>query len=520
MSVILDGIHLSIEEVGQVAREDEPVQLSQEASRMVDCSHQLLNQAASGSKPVYGVNTGFGIFSEKKISKEQIKKLNRNLIISHAVGTGEPLLKDHVKASMLVRANALAKGYSGVRLEIIETIINMINQDVIPVVSSKGSLGSSGDLCLLAEMALVMTRDDQDLAEESGMALFLGQSIPGKQAMERAGIQRIILSQKEGLALINGATFSAAIMALNVLDSIFLCNLADIAASLSLESLCGRSEAFLPELHQARGLKGQIVSAKNIRSMFEGSSLINSHNHVQDAYSLRCAPQVHGAARDALGFVRSIIETEINAATDNPLIFGSDKILSGGNFHGEPVGMASDFLRIAVSELGAISERRIFRLMDDCLNNGLPSMLVDDTNGAGLNSGLMMLQYTAAALALENQALCSPDSVLSLPTSANQEDHNANSYISAIHTCEVIENTMKILGIELFCSQKALKIREKHREGVVFGRKNIHLLEVLGLSNTDTDNDGDQLWRDQLEFRYEQLKQLKFRKIINDLING
>ncbi len=516
MPVIIDGNHLTIEEVNSVARENATVQLSQKAVQSIGRSNQHLRQAALGNNPVYGVNTGFGIFSEKKISNEQIEKLNRNLIISHAVGTGKPLSMDCVKASMLVRANALAKGFSGVRLNLIETILNMVNHDVIPVVSSQGSLGSSGDLCLLAEMALVISKNDDDLIQESGIANYRGQQISGKEAMNLAGIERIVLNQKEGLALINGATFSAAIMALSVKDSEFLCNLADINAALALEALCGRSEAYNPKLHQARGLKGQILSANHIFRMIEGSSFIDSHNHVQDAYSLRCAPQVHGAARDTLDFVKGIIESEINAATDNPLIFGPNQIISGGNFQGEPVGMVSDFLKIAIAELGAISERRIFRLMDANLSNGLPAMLVDDHDQAGLNSGLMMLQYTAAALVLENQALCTPDSVHSLPTSANQEDHNANAFISVMHTRNVVENTLKILGIELFCNHTAMKIRKKQSLSLDFGAKSQMMQDLL--KEICSTKGGDQLWRGYLEALYTQLTMPSFQNEINKLI--
>ncbi|TLN00051.1 histidine ammonia-lyase, partial [bacterium] len=340
----------------------------------------------------------FGIFADRRIPSRDSARLSRNLILSHAVGTGQPLPVEVVRAAMLVRANTLTKGHSGVRFEVVNTLLEMLNKGVTPVVPSQGSLGSSGDLGPLSHMALVFTTDLDDRDEESGLAIFQGEQLTGREAMRRAGIPRIILGPKEGLAVNNGATFSAAIGALAIWDAVYLSDVAEAALSLSLEAMLGCTSAFDARLHEARGQHGQIAVAGKVRDLTAGSTLIGSTNRVQDAYSLRCAPQVQGASRDAIGFARGVIEAEINAATDNPLLFDTNVVLSGGNFHGEPVGMVMDFLAIALAEIAAISERRVFRMTDAKLNGDLPPMLVDNPEAAGLNSGLMMPQYTAASL--------------------------------------------------------------------------------------------------------------------------
>lgn len=458
--MIIIGQHpLSIDEIIKVARNNEPVKLGDTAVKLIQASNTRLREIIESNQPFYGINTGFGIFADKKIQKNEIKKLNRNLILSHAVGVGEPLNDEIVRAAMTVRVNTLSQGYSGVRLELINTIIGALNKQVTPIVPSQGSLGSSGDLCPLSHMALVLTTDENDSEFESGYAKYKGVEYPGKKAMELAGISRFILGPKEGLALNNGATFSVAMTAITIYEANYLTEIADKAVSLSLEALRGSPDAFDPRIHLARGLPGQTTSARNIRSYSEGSTLIGSTKRVQDAYSLRCAPQVHGAIRDTVEFAQSIIEREINAATDNPLIFEPSVAISGGNFHGEPVALIADYLGIALSELGAISERRTFRLTDGKLNDGLPAMLVDSTNDEGLSSGVMILQYTAASLALENQTLASPDSVLSLPTSGGQEDHNANAMNAAKHALQIIDNLRIILSIELFVATRAIELR-------------------------------------------------------------
>jgi histidine ammonia-lyase len=455
----IDGNSLTIAEVGRVARFSEPVELSAAGRHSLRESRLRLEDILHTGQAVYGINTGFGIFADQHIRNEEGAQLSRNLILSHAVGTGAPLPEEVVRAAMLVRANTLTKGFSGVRVELVQTLLDMLNAGVTPVVPSQGSLGSSGDLGPLSHMALVFTTDEEDRADESGWATYQGQILTGKSAMQAAGIPRYHLGPKEGLAVNNGATFSAAIAALAVADAERLLCVSDQALSLSLEALLGCSAAFDARLHAARGQLGQMEAAARVRALTQGSTLLDAAGRVQDAYSLRCHPQVTGPARETVRFVRGMIERELNAATDNPLLFDGGDAISGGNFHGEPVGMAADFLAIALSEVAAISERRVFRLTDGRLNTGLPPMLVDHPEAAGLNSGLMMPQYTAASLVLENQALALPDSVHNLPTSGDQEDHNANAMTAARHARQVIENTAHVLAIELYTAARALDLR-------------------------------------------------------------
>jgi histidine ammonia-lyase len=465
----LDGNQLTIDQIASVARHGETVSLSTRALKRIQESRSWVDQMVMSETPVYGINTGFGIFSDRRISREDAALLSRNLILSHAVATGPELDKDVVRAAMLIRANTLAKGYSGIRPIVVETIIEMLNRGVTPMIPSQGSLGSSGDLAQLSHMALVFTTYGGDLDEESGWAEFQGKRVSGKTAMERAGITRIILGAKEGLAVNNGATFSAAIAALSVYDAAILLGTASIALAMSLEALMGVLSAFDPRIHLVRNHLGQMAVAEQIRQLTQGSSLLGADGRIQDAYSLRCAPQVQGAAMDALVFIKDRIQREINAATDNPLIFGPGEAISGGNFHGEPIGMAMDFLSIALTEVASISERRTFRLTDGKLNADLPPMLVDTKEAAGLNSGMMMPQYTAASLVLESQTLASPDSVYSLPTSAEQEDHNANAMTAARHTAAIIQNTAHVLAIEIYCASRAMDLRLRQFPSAVMG---------------------------------------------------
>jgi histidine ammonia-lyase len=455
----IDGHSLSLKEIQQVVFDGEQVALSKESVNQITRSREWVEKIIKKGKPVYGINTGFGIFSDKKISAKEIKKLNRNLILSHAVGTGDDLPEIVVRAAILIRANTLAKGYSGVRPELINTLLEMLNKGVHPIIPSQGSLGASGDLAPLSHLSLVLSTDQQDLEEHSGYASYQGKIHTGKKAMSMAKIPRIILEEKEGLALNNGATFSAAIASLVCAETRDLLKAAEISLSLSLESLQGISSAFDPRIHESRQHPGQIAFAKRILAITRDSTLLDSTDRVQDAYSLRCSPQVHGPVYETLDFAETIIHREINAATDNPLLFSEGEAISGGNFHGEPVGMVMDFIAIALSEIGGISERRIYRLTDGRLNGDLPPMLVDDHEAAGLNSGMMMPQYTAASLVLENRALASPDSIYSLPTSGAQEDHNANAMTAARHALQVVKNIRQILAIELYTAARAMDLR-------------------------------------------------------------
>jgi len=455
----IDGHSLTIDQLHHVARNYAQVSFGDQARALVQETEIELRKLASLEKPIYGVNTGFGIFADRRIKTSQSMQLSRNLILSHAVGVGEPFSEDVVRAAILVRANTLANGHSGVRPELIDLLLEMLNRRLTPYIPSQGSLGSSGDLAPLAHLALVFSKDpDPDKDGPSGKAWFNDQLMPGKYAMAEAELSQIILHAKEGLAITNGATFSTALLGLACHDAVNCLRIAEISASLSMEALFAVTSAFDARLHHARSHPGQIAVAKRIRKILHSSTLVDSTNRVQDAYSIRCTPQVIGPVWDILSFVQDTVSREINAATDNPLIFGLEAI-SGGNFHGEPIGLAADYLKIALAEVGALSERRIYRLISEHLNEGLPPMLIMNPDHIGLQSGLMMLQYSAASLVLENQTLASPASVMSLPTSAGQEDHNANATLAARYLTNVIENIYHILAIELLSSAQAIDLR-------------------------------------------------------------
>ncbi len=457
----LNGQELHIQDVIQVARAGQAVQLDQSArARVAACRNWVDEIVSRGAPIVYGINTGFGVFARVQVSSADSQTLSRNLILSHAVGAGAPLPQDVVRAAMLIRANTLAIGHSGVRPETLDTLIAMLNAGVHPIIPEKGSLGASGDLAPLSHLVLVLCCDPHDPDRDSGEALYQGERMSGAQAMRAAGLSRVVLGAKEGLALNNGTTFSTAMAALAWHDAQRLVRTAEIALALSLEAVRGASAAFDARIHRARRHAGQITSAANIRRMIAGSNLIDQGGRVQDAYSLRCGAQVMGAVRDVLAFAHATLEDEINAASDNPLLFldlpGVNKALSGGNFHGEPIAFAADFIGIAVSEIGNLSERRVFRLTAPELNDGLPAMLIQD---GGLNSGFMLAQYIAAALVADNKVLAHPDSVDSIPTSADQEDHISNSMNAARHTWEIVRNVEHVIGIELVCAAQAVDLR-------------------------------------------------------------
>lgn len=493
----IDGNQLTIADVAEVARHSRKVALAAHARQRVAASQAWVKSIVAQGKPVYGINTGFGIFSDKNISTEDTVILNRNLILSHAVGTGPYLPDEVVRAAMLIRANTLASGYSGVRPEIIETLIAMLNKGVTPQIPSQGSLGSSGDLAPLSHLALVFTTDQDDRGEQSGLAGYQGEIISGKAAMQVAGIERLLLGPKEGLAITNGATFSAALAALTLNTAKTLVSVAELGLAMSLEAMLGASAAFDERLHAIRRHPGQIAVAARVRQLTEGSTLLDAAGRVQDAYSLRCAPQVQGAARDTLEFIDTVITREINAVTDNPLLFSPTEAISGGNFHGEPIAMSMDYLKIALSEVAAISERRVFLLTDDGMNAGLPPMLVSHPQAAGLNSGMMMPQYTAASLVLENQHLSTPNSVHSLPTSGGKEDHNANAMTAAQRAWDVTLNTAHCLAIELYCAARALDLRLAQIPAASMGAgvasAHATLRQVIPYQ------DGDALWGPEIE---------------------
>ncbi len=457
MPVIIDGETLSINDIVSVARNFEKVELSHDAGKKVMKCRDFVESLVASEKVVYGVTTGFGAFDSVFISKEQSEKLQENLILSHSAGVGDPFPEDIVRAVMLLRANSLSKGYSGVRVDIIETLIDMINCGVHPVIPEKGSLGASGDLANLAHMVLVMLG--------KGEAFYKGERMSGKDAMERAGIPVIKLSSKEGLALINGTQVITAIAALLVHDSQVLVKTSEITASMSLEALKGTARAFDEKVSMVRPHKGQITCADNLRRLTADSEIMESHrydNKVQDAYSLRCIPQIIGATRDALSFVKEKVEIEINSATDNPLLFpDKGEVISCGNFHGQIIAISHDLLGIALSEIASVSERRIERLVNPYLSE-LPAFL---TEKEGLDSGFMVAQYTAAALVSENKVFAHPASVDSIPTSANKEDHVSMGMAAALKARKIFENASYVIAIELLCSAQGLDFRKPLKAG-------------------------------------------------------
>lgn len=430
------------------------------------------------TQAVYSINTGFGSLSGRQAftSSAQARDLSRRLVMSNAAGVGQSLDFEVVRAAMLVRAASLARGYSAVRAEVVETVLTMLERGVTPWVPEYGSLGASGDLIPLAHMALVMSRDEADESEiDSGQAWFNGQLMSGAAAMKAAGIERIVLGPKEGLALLNGTSFSTAQAALALADAENLLATAEVAAAMSIEALLGFGDAFIPELHEARGHAGQIECAANLRRLLKGSALIDGgigrdpkRQPPQDAYSLRCVPQVLGPVRDTLKFIHGIVDTEINAATDNPLIFadrlpGRDlKAISGGNFHAEYIAFAADFLSIVVTEIGNIAERRLFRLNDGTLNRGLPDMLVASEH-VGMDCGYMLPQYLAAALVSDCKTLAHPDSVDSIPTCSNQEDHVSMANNAGRHARQIVKNIETVVGIEVLMAAQALELRLTER---------------------------------------------------------
>lgn len=448
--IIITGDTLTLEEVAAVCRNYEEVELPDYAVQKIIESRKVVDEFVENEKVVYGITTGFGKFSDVTISKEESKTLQENLIISHAVGAGKPFETEVVRGIMLLRINNLAKGYSGARLVTVQTMIEMLNKRVHPIVPEKGSLGASGDLAPLSHMVLPMIG--------LGQAEYMGQVMTGKEAMEKAGIPVIELTAKEGLALINGTQVMTAVGALTLYDALNIVKAADIAAALSFEAQNGVVDALDYRLHEIRPHKGQIETAKILSELLAGSKMTTRQGEirVQDAYSLRCVPQVHGASKDAISYVKEKVETEMNSVTDNPIIFPETKEgISGGNFHGQPMALAFDFLGIALAELANISERRIERLVNPALS-GLPAFLVDH---GGLNSGYMIVQYSAAALVSENKILAHPASVDSIPSSANQEDHVSMGTIAARKAKEIMENVRRVLATEILCACQGIDLR-------------------------------------------------------------
>lgn len=455
----LDGQSLTIAQVVEVAygEANQPkVVIKADAQQQVKSAADAVQKLLERGEVAYGITTGFGAFKDKVIPLEDVKKLQKNIVMSHAVGTGDFYDIPTTRAIMLIRANTLSRGHSGIRLATLQLLLAMLNEGIHPTIPEKGSLGASGDLAPLAHMALVMIG--------MGEAEYKGEILSGAEALQRAGLAPVELAAKEGLALTNGTSVMCALGTLMVHQSERLCGVIDAAGALSLEALHGTPLAFDERIHNLRPFPRQIGTAKHLRELLEGSEFTRDYDpaNVQDAYTLRCMPQVHGAARDSIAYTRWVMEIELNSVTDNPLIFIDGEeitVLSGGNFHGEPLAIAMDYLAIAITELGNISERRIMRLTDECSNSqALPAFL---TQEGGLNSGFMITQYTAAALATENKVLSHPASVDSIPTSANVEDHVSMGLTAGLKLRQVVQNVEHIVATELMAAAQGVDFRKQ-----------------------------------------------------------
>lgn len=445
--VVLDGESLSLEEVHAVAVNGEAAGISPDAIERMRRSRAIVERLAAGDTPVYGVNTGVGKLADIRIPAEELEQLQRNIVRSHACGAGDPLSRPEVRAMMLIRANVLAKGLSGIRPVVAERLCDLLNRDVTPVAPSRGSVGASGDLAPLAHIALVLIGEGE---AETG-----GTRCRGDEALRLAGIEPVTLGPKEGISLINGTQGMLAIGCLEARSAEILADTADVACAMTIDALRGTPRAFDPRLHAARPHAGQSTSAANLVRLLEGSEIRASHitcRRVQDAYSLRCAPQVHGAARDSVAEARRVFTIELNSATDNPLVLG-EEVVSGGNFHGQPVALQLDYLAIALSAIAGISERRIDRLVNPALNEDLPPFLAGH---AGLESGWMMAQVTAAALVAECRVLATPATPGSITTSGNKEDFVSMGMTAALKLKQVVANTRTVLAIETLAAARAL----------------------------------------------------------------
>ena len=472
--VTLDGSSLTIEQLLRIADDREPVALAPDARERVRASRAVVERRALSDEPAYGINTGFGSFADVKIAPDALEALQLNLLRSHAAGVGHPLPVRSVRATMALRANVLAKGFSGIRVDTLEALIALLNRGVHPSVPSRGSVGASGDLAPLAHLALVLVGEGEVLDEDPddrrgreerkdenslrSLRALRSNAISGAEALARAGLKPVTLGPKEGLALINGTQPSTAVLALALAAAEQLARAADIAAALSIDALLGSIHPFEARIHDARPFAGQRTAAANIEALMTGSGINKSHEHcgkVQDAYSMRCAAQVHGAAREALRFVRDTVTIEANSATDNPMVFAdTGDVVSCGNFHGAPIAVAADLLAAAVVPLATISERRTGRLVDPALS-GLPAFL---TTRGGLNSGLMLAQVTAAAVASELKTLAHPAGVDTIPTSANKEDHVSMSMTAALKAERAVGRARDVIAIEILCACQAIDL--------------------------------------------------------------
>lgn len=455
--LIIHGQNLKIDHVVAVAN-GQPVTLDPTVIPRLERSRAAVEQLVANGQIAYGITTGFGHFKDRYVPPHQVRQLQRNLIRSHAVGVGPLLPEPVVRAMLLVRANTLAMGYSGVRPILVQRLLDLLNHHIHPLIPAQGSLGASGDLAPLAHLSLVLMGE--------GEATYQGETLPGREALQRAGLQPLELQAKEGLALINGTTLMAGYGALLVRRAINLALTADIAACLSLEALNGTPRAFDARVHAVRPHPRQQDCATFLRRLLHGSHFVRGPQspNVQDPYTLRCVPQVHGAVRDAIAYAQWVLDIELNAVNDNPLIFvdeetGKAEIISAGNFHGEPIAIAMDYMKLALTELGNMSERRVARLIDSASNGGILPMFLTDQGG--LESGLMMLQYTAAALASENKVLVHPASADTIPTSANTEDHVSMGATAVRQAAQILDHVETIVAIELLCAAQGIDFRRR-----------------------------------------------------------
>ncbi len=455
--LLLDGETLSLEEIREVARGGIHVELAPEALARVERARALVDRVAAGEAAAYGINTGFGTLAEVRIDRKDLRTLQRNLLLSHAAGVGTPLPMPEARALLLLRCNVLAKGHSGIRPRTLQLALDMLNRGVIPVVPERGSVGASGDLAPLAHLALVLIGE--------GEAFVGSERLSGRAALARAGLEPVVLEAKEGLALVNGTQAMCAVGALALVRSEALAEVADLAGAMTLEGLLGSHRPFISPIQAVRPHPGQTAVAEHLRALLRDSEIVVSHadcSKVQDPYSLRCMPQVHGAARDGLSHARRVLSIEVNSATDNPLVFpGEDLIVSGGNFHGQPVSLALDVLAIASTQLSSISERRVEQLVNPALS-GLPPFLAKNS---GLNSGFMIAQVTSAALVAESRVLSHPASVDSIPSSAGREDHVSMGMTAALKARQVVEFTRSCLAVEVLVAAQALDFRKPLRAG-------------------------------------------------------
>lgn len=457
--VVIDGNSLRIEDVVAVALQDAPVEVSSQAWERVDQAAGMVERFVREGRVIYGVTTGYGALSSIIVPREKAEALQRNLILSHSAGTGPTAPREVVRATMLLRANTLVRGNSGVRRSTVDRLLSMLNAHVHPVIPEVGSVGASGDLAQLAHVVLAMIGE--------GAAEYRGEVLPAREALILGGVGQAELSYKEGVALINGTAFMTGVGALAVSRAECALRSAEVAAAMSFEALRGIADALESEVHSARPHAGQADSASNLRRLLHGSELVlggpeseGGRMKVQDAYSVRCAPQVLGAVRDALAYARRVVEVEMNSSVDNPLLFpDSGRCLSGGNFHGQPIALAMDLLGLSMCSVGNIAERRVSRLVDPKLSEGLPAFLVHPDVEQGLHNGLMLAQYTAAALASECKVLAHPSSVDTIPTSAGQEDHVSMGASAARNAFRIVEKVEGVVGIELLCAAQALDLR-------------------------------------------------------------